>query len=48
MNNRYEIKATAYLAPIRQWALATGERFFTWNEIRKAIAKYENFISLKN
>lgn len=48
MNNRFEIKARAYLAPIRQWALANGEKFFTWNEMKKAIAKYENFIALKN
>lgn len=40
--------AIAYLAPIKQWALANGEKFFTWHEMRKAIAKYENFIAPKN
>lgn len=46
MNISYS--AIAYLAPIKQWAMASGEKFFTWAEMRKAIAKYENFIALKN
>lgn len=48
MNNRFEIKARAYMNPIRQWALANGEKFFTWHEQRKAIAKYELMISKFN
>lgn len=40
--------AIAYLAPIRQWAIATGEKFFTWDEMKKAIRKYETFIAMKN
>lgn len=43
MNNRYEIKARAYMKPIRQWALANGIAFFTWNDQLKAIARYEIF-----
>lgn len=40
--------ATAYLKPIRQWAEANGVPFFTWSQIRKAIARYELFEAIKN
>jgi hypothetical protein len=43
MENRFEIKARAYMAPIRQWALANNIRFFTWEQQKKAIARYELF-----
>lgn len=48
MNNRFEIKASTYLRPIRQWAFANGLSFFTWKEIRRAIVQYEIFIACKN
>jgi hypothetical protein len=41
MNNRFEIKAIAYMAPVRQWALKNGIKFFTWAEQMKALAEYE-------
>lgn len=31
------------MAPIRQWALATGLPFFKWGDQLKAIARYEIF-----
>lgn len=49
MNNRFEIKAQAYMKAVRQWALAKGEPFFTWKQQRKALAKYEAFVApIKN
>lgn len=48
MNNRYEIKARAYMNPVRQWAIANGIPFFTWNDMRKALARYELFQAIKN
>ena len=40
--------AINYLKPIRQWAIASGRPFFTWKDIRKAMAEYEIFIAIKN
>lgn len=40
--------AIAYMKPIRQYAMAHGLKFFTWNDQRKVIARYETFIALKN
>ncbi len=48
MSNRFEIKAAAYLRPIRQWAFANGVKFFTWDDQRKAIARYELFVAKLN
>lgn len=48
MDNRYEIRAKAYMKPIRQWALANGIAFFTWADQKKAMARYEIFVCLKN
>jgi len=41
-------KAIAYLKPIKQWALANNIPFFTWKQMRKAIAQYELFRSQLN
>ena len=46
MNISYS--AIAYMAPIKQWAVANGIKFFTWKDQRKAIARYELFISKLN
>lgn len=43
MNNRFELKARAYMKPVKQWALSKGIPFFTWSDQRKALARYENF-----
>lgn len=42
------IPAISYMKPVKQWALANGYRFFTYSEMRKAIAAYEVFAALKN
>lgn len=40
--------AIAYMAPIRQYAMANGLKFFTWKDQRKALARYELFQSKLN
>lgn len=45
---KYSFPAIAYLAPIKQWAQANGIPFWTWHEMRKAIARYEIFEAIKN
>ncbi len=37
------MRAIPYLRPIKQWAVANGIPFFTWKQMRKAIAAYEIF-----
>lgn len=48
MNNRFEIKAQAYLAPIRQYAISEGLPFFKWKDIRRAMTLYELYQCSKN
>lgn len=48
MNNRYELKARAYMRPVMQWAISKGIPFFTWSDQRKALAQYELFRSILN
>jgi hypothetical protein len=44
----HSFKAIAYMAPIKQWAMANGIKFFTWKDQLKAIARYEIFQAIKN
>lgn len=42
------MKAIAYLRPIKQWALKNKIPFWTWKQVRKAVAQYEIFQAIKN
>jgi hypothetical protein len=48
MTNNASIPAMAYMRPIRQWAEANNIPFFTWEQIRKAMQKYESVIANLN
>jgi hypothetical protein len=42
------IPAISYLNAVKQFALANGYRFFTYPEMKKAMAAYEVFAALRN
>ena len=42
------IPAKKYMSIVRDYALANQIPFFTWKQMRKALAAYECFASLKN
>lgn len=46
MNNM--LPAISYMNCVKQYAIAHGMKFFTWDEMKKAIAAYEQIAAIKN
>jgi hypothetical protein len=42
------IPAISYMNAVKQWAHARGMKFFTYNDMRKALASYELFAAKLN
>lgn len=42
------MKAIPYLNPVRMWAISNGIKYFTVEDQKRALARYELFQAIKN